>query len=529
MRNRVAGDVPQECPDASRHWDIDGPVGRPASGAVPAARRSGGRSRVQSLGRQAWSDGAAHLPGRTSRHSCRRRCLPGHVPHFGAKGWVDPKARFGRELVIRGRASRRGEGEGSRKRRATCESEWVGMAEAEPSSTDCPSDFIPEVHEEVDRLPEQYRAPIVLCYLEGLTSEEAANQLHLPASTVRVRLMRARTRLRDRLIRRGLGPAVLARIAAGRGEAAIPDPLVDETIKSAVRIAVGRTPGLSVPVAALVEGVIRAMLFANLKIAAALMAALMLASLWLISSLAGPAQLEQDPVVAKDPAAADIPKPKGDGPEVTVVAVKRSRWERTTTEIGTVIAAQSVDLYARISGYLSNLRVDSGSSVKRHDVVAEIAEDELRIAIEKASAEVDRAKARVRKAEAAMQVARATKGTERAKVEAASTALDESEAQVRYRKKQLDRFGELAKKGDIEQRVVDETTDLYASTLAGSKTARSQLEVARAAELGIQAKIEAAQADVHEAVTDLRIAEAGVKSARSSQGTRGSSLPSTGS
>ena len=42
------------------------------------------------------------------------------------------------------------------------------------SSSDRRAGTVPEVQEEVDRLPERYRAPIVLCYLEGLTQEEAA-------------------------------------------------------------------------------------------------------------------------------------------------------------------------------------------------------------------------------------------------------------------------------------------------------------------------------------------------------------------
>ncbi len=402
-----------------------------------------------------------------------------------------------------------------RKRRALSESQWVANAGADAWSSDQPPAPISEIQEEVERLPERYRAPVILCYLEGLTNEQAASQLRLPASTVRVRLMRARTRLRDRLIRRGLGLAVLTGIAARRAQAAMPGSLVDETIKSAVRIAAGRAAGLSGPVAALVEGGIRTMLFAKLKLAAALLAALMLASLWLISSLAGPVQPEQDPPVTKvpvpAPGAAGTPKPKTDGQEVTVVTVKRSRWERTTTQPATVIAAQSVDLYPKISAYLSNLSVDIGSPVKRHAVVAELFDAELSVGVEKAGAELDRAKARVRKAEAGMLVAEASTSTQHAKVQAASTAVEESEANVRYRKKQLDRFGELAKKGDIEQRVVDEQTDLYASTLAGSKTARSQLDVATAAEREMQAKINAAKADLVEVMSDLKIASAGLE------------------
>ena len=63
-----------------------------------------------------------------------------------------------------------------------------------------------EVWEEVDRLPETLRAAVVLCYLEGLTHEQAADRLGWPVGTVRSRLARARNRLRARLARRGLGP-----------------------------------------------------------------------------------------------------------------------------------------------------------------------------------------------------------------------------------------------------------------------------------------------------------------------------------
>jgi RNA polymerase sigma factor (sigma-70 family) len=62
----------------------------------------------------------------------------------------------------------------------------------------------PLLREEVNRLPESYRLPVELCYLDGKTNEEAARQLRCPVGTIKGRLWRARQTLRDRLIRRGV-------------------------------------------------------------------------------------------------------------------------------------------------------------------------------------------------------------------------------------------------------------------------------------------------------------------------------------
>jgi RNA polymerase sigma factor (sigma-70 family) len=58
------------------------------------------------------------------------------------------------------------------------------------------ADCWPELHEALNRLPDRYRGPIVLCHLEGLSNEQAASHLGLPVRTIQRRLAQGRERLR---------------------------------------------------------------------------------------------------------------------------------------------------------------------------------------------------------------------------------------------------------------------------------------------------------------------------------------------
>jgi RNA polymerase sigma factor (sigma-70 family) len=127
-----------------------------------------------------------------------------------------------------------------------------------------------ELWEEVDRLPERYRVAIVLCYLEGMTHEQAASRLGWPVGTVRSRLARARERLRGRLVKRGLAPGatVLAVLVSSADASALPLSLLEPTIKAAMLVAAhdAAEAGLvSASAAALTHGVLRTMFFAKLK------------------------------------------------------------------------------------------------------------------------------------------------------------------------------------------------------------------------------------------------------------------------
>ena len=132
------------------------------------------------------------------------------------------------------------------------------------------------VDEEVRRLPEVYRLPVILCCLEGRSQEEAARQLGWTPGSVKGRLERGRARLHDRLVRRGLSLSavlVAAELSRGVATAAVVRQLAASTIRSALSFAAGQSAlgGASAQAAALAGEVVKGIALVKLKIAAALM------------------------------------------------------------------------------------------------------------------------------------------------------------------------------------------------------------------------------------------------------------------
>src|SRR5262245_52985298 len=131
--------------------------------------------------------------------------------------------------------------------------------------------------QELSRLPDKYRAVIVLCDLEAMTRQEAARQLGVPEGTVAGRLARARAMLAKRLTRHGLataGGVVAVVLSQNVASAGAPISVVSNTIKAATVFAAGQGAAagvISAQVAGLTQGVLKTMLWSKLMFATAVL------------------------------------------------------------------------------------------------------------------------------------------------------------------------------------------------------------------------------------------------------------------
>ncbi|HEX5273187.1 MAG TPA: sigma-70 family RNA polymerase sigma factor, partial [Gemmataceae bacterium] len=160
-------------------------------------------------------------------------------------------------------------------------------------------DLRPVLDDAIRSLPMKYRAPVVLCYLEGMTHAEAARHLGCPPGTLATRLSRAREQLRARLVRRGvtLSAGVLAAALAGGAEASLPPALVGGVLRAVV------SPS-SIPshVAALTEGVCKAMFVEKLRFAVMALVTAAAAGAIILGYRSTAAEPPAPPAVASPPA-----------------------------------------------------------------------------------------------------------------------------------------------------------------------------------------------------------------------------------
>ncbi len=334
------------------------------------------------------------------------------------------------------------------------------------------------LHEEIDRLPEPYRAPVVLCDIEGRTHEQAARHLGWPVGTVKSRLSRAHGRLRDRLTRRGLAPASGAFapgvVVTGPGWV-VPPALLESTTTIAVRFAgIGRAAVVRGSAASLAEGVLRAMSMTQWwKVATVLFVAGATASgvEWLGNG-GGPPAPAQAPAAgqAKSLQAGDVPTRE----------LAPDKLKHVVQARGSVEATRTADIYSQIEGNTTIIRLmPEGSKVKKGQVICELDSAALRDqlvnqAIKTKNAEANYLNARLTREVAEIAVREYVEGVYPQELAALKQEIDSDRAAIAKTEGRLDRTRKAS------QRIKD--------ALADGGGARTPADIL--AELQIQDRLE---------------------------------------
>jgi RND family efflux transporter MFP subunit len=307
--------------------------------------------------------------------------------------------------------------------------------------------------QEISRLPERFRIPVVLCYLEDKTVAETALLLGWPRGTVASRLARARRRLRTRLARRGLEFAADLPAAPHDGDGRPPLSIAIPVLAKQVLAGAASDAVLAPQVASLTREVMKAMFLSKLKTHAILVVTVLGLILagggWAIHLYAvspeGPRRQVVDEPQAKKPDEGEKPNPAPQQKPKTVTVVQPIRREGApyADYSGRLVALQQVDVQPTVSGRLDKILFRAGSDVKKGDLLFEIDPRTYQLEVLKAKAQ-----------------------------------LSSLKSEVVEKQKAFQRAKELEKTGNITSQALDEIASRAAAAEAALRPAQVELEQA---------------------------------------------------
>ncbi len=295
------------------------------------------------------------------------------------------------------------------------------------------------VHAEIEKLPERYRAPVVLCDLEGCSHQQAARHLGWPVGTVKSRQARGREKLRDRLRRHGVAPNV-ALLGGGPlftgTSPVVPPALVEATTRSVVQFLTCQS-AMRASTLALAQEVLKAMSLRRWSKAAAV-----LLVFGATASGAGLLVHSRAPA-APMPARTDVEPAGGDEP--MIFQVKPAAFELTFVEPGQLESSKNQDMFSNVKGTTTIIMLKpEGTRVKKGEIVCELDSAALRDQMVNAQiaitdAEVDYQNARTARELAESAVAEFVDGTGKQELNSAKADVAAAESAIRQSERRRDR------------------------------------------------------------------------------------------
>ncbi|HVA46200.1 MAG TPA: efflux RND transporter periplasmic adaptor subunit [Pirellulales bacterium] len=200
--------------------------------------------------------------------------------------------------------------------------------------------------------------------------------------------------------------------------------------------------------------------------------------------------------------------------QLKVVRPQASREDRVTTQPGSVIPDRSARLFAKVSGYLKEQRVDIGDRVKAGDLLAAIDVPELVQAVNGATAALAQSQAQLTQAQARVETARALREAAQAAIGRSKANLESAAAALEFKQKVYRRIKQLFEDRAIEEQLVDERQDDFLAAQATRDAALAAIDSAKADLAAAEAKLSESQADVLDAEATVQVCQAALERAR---------------
>ena len=213
--------------------------------------------------------------------------------------------------------------------------------------------------------------------------------------------------------------------------------------------------------------------------------------------------------MAKEPETTEAPASKA--VRVDVIHPAYGGVERVVDQPGSVIAFESAELYAKISGYLKTQNVDIGSRVKQGRSWPRSIAGIRQASRAGHTAAVDQAKAQVEQAQARVDTAKAERDAAVAFVKQAEAEVERAGAVREYREKQYERIKKLFDLKSIDERLVDEKLDEMKRWLARRACRRAGVLTAKAKVTAAEANVQQARADLVNAKAKVEVAQAALR------------------
>ena len=209
----------------------------------------------------------------------------------------------------------------------------------------------------------------------------------------------------------------------------------------------------------------------------------------------------------KTPAESNDAEDKG-----TIVQVVTSKPERktislSTTQPGQIEAFEQTPLFAKVAGYVEQVLVDIGDSVKRDQTLIRLSVPEMLDDVEQKEALVAQAEAEVKQAESYVQASEAATNTAQARIVEVEAGIIRADAEHERWKSEHARIKELAAKGSVTKKLEDETLSQLHSAEASTQEAAAKVKSARATFYEAQANVGKSKADLVAAQAGLRVAK----------------------